>query len=230
MSATIEAAELKRYLGERRAHGAPSSRSASSANRDQAVAQEPNPASDAQRVGVPARATTDRTERELGAPAATGRQECRPSGCAVLESSGRTFPVDVHFAARPSYENRSPVWEQAADAFAHFVGSGGEGDVLVFMPGAYEIHRTIEAIKQTREAKGFLVLPLHGELQPRDQDAAVARYQQRKVVIATNVAETSLTIDGIRLVIDSGLARIPRFDPYRGINTLLIEKISRASA
>lgn len=153
-----------------------------------------------------------------------------PSRCAVLESSGRTYPVDVHFAARSSYENRAPIWEQAADAFTHFIGSGGEGDVLVFMPGAYEIHRTIEAIKQTREAKGFLVLPLHGELQPRDQDAAVARYQQRKVVVATNVAETSLTIDGIRLVIDSGLARIPRFDPYRGINTLLIEKISRASA
>ncbi len=58
----------------------------------------------------------------------------------------------------------------------------------------------------------------------------MARYDQRKIVVATNVAETSLTIDGVRLVIDSGLARIPRYDPYRGINTLLIEKISRASA
>jgi ATP-dependent helicase HrpB len=122
------------------------------------------------------------------------------------------------------------VWEQAADAFAYFVQSGGEGDVLVFMPGSFEIGRTIEAIRQRREAKGFKLLPLHGELNPADQDAAVARYQQRKVVVATNVAETSLTIDGIRLVIDSGLARIPRFDPYRGINTLLIEKISQASA
>src|SRR5262249_22753060 len=69
-----------------------------------------------------------------------------------------------------------------------------------------------------------------GELAVRDQDAAVARYDQPKVVVATNVAETSITIDGIRLVIDSGLARIPRYDPNRGINTLLIEKISRASA
>jgi ATP-dependent helicase HrpB len=74
------------------------------------------------------------------------------------------------------------------------------------------------------------VLPLHGELNPRDQDAAVERYDRRKVVVSTNVAETSLTIDGIRLVIDSGLARISRFDPYRGINTLLVEKISQASA
>ncbi len=74
------------------------------------------------------------------------------------------------------------------------------------------------------------MFPLHGELPPRDQDAAVAKYDRRKVVVATNVAETSLTIDGVRLVIDSGLARIPRYDPYRGINTLLVEKISRASA
>jgi ATP-dependent helicase HrpB len=102
--------------------------------------------------------------------------------------------------------------------------------VLVFMPGGYEISQTIEAIRHTSEAKGFILLPLHGELSPKDQDAAVARYGQRKVVVSTNVAETSLTIDGIRLVIDSGLARIPRYDPYRGINTLLIEKISQSSA
>ena len=76
----------------------------------------------------------------------------------------------------------------------------------------------------------FVVFPLHGELPPSDQDAAVARYDRRKVVVATNVAETSLTIDGVRLVLDSGLARIPRYDPYRGINTLLVEKISRAAA
>src|SRR6185503_9960349 len=64
----------------------------------------------------------------------------------------------------------------------------------------------------------------------RDQDAAVARYDQPKVVVATNVAETSITIDGVRLVIDSGLARIPRYDPNRGINTLLVERISQSSA
>ena len=105
----------------------------------------------------------------------------------------------------------------------------GEGDVLVFMPGGYEISQTIEAIRHTSESKGFILLPLHGELSPKDQDAAVARYDQRKVVVSTNVAETSLTIDGVRLVIDSGLARIPRYDANRGINTLLIEKISQSS-
>src|SRR5947208_17185450 len=100
----------------------------------------------------------------------------------------------------------------------------------MFMPGGFEIAQTIEAIRHCDESRGFVLLPLHGELPPHDQDAAVARYEKRKVVVATNVAETSLTIDGIRCVIDSGLARIPRHDPYRGINTLLIEKISRASA
>jgi len=150
--------------------------------------------------------------------------------CRVLESQGRTFPVNIEFAVTPSYVYKRPTWEQAADAFSRFVRSGGEGDVLVFMPGGFEISQTIEAIRHTDESRGFLLLPLHGELPPGDQDAAVARYDKRKVVVATNVAETSLTIDGVRCVIDSGLARIPRYDPYRGINTLLIEKISRASA
>jgi ATP-dependent helicase HrpB len=122
------------------------------------------------------------------------------------------------------------VWDLAADAFSRFSAGVGAKDVLVFMPGGYEIRRTIDSIRQTKASKDYLLLPLHGELTPRDQDAAVARYDQPKVVVATNVAETSITIDGVGLVIDSGLARIPRYDPNRGINTLLVEKISRASA
>ncbi len=152
------------------------------------------------------------------------------SPCRVLESQGRTYPVNVRFTGSPSYNDKRPIWEQAAEAFSNYVHSGGEGDVLVFMPGSYEITQTIQAIGNTNESRGFILLPLHGELPPRDQDAAVARYDKRKVVVATNVAETSLTIDGIRCVIDSGLARIPRYDPQRGINTLLVDKISRASA
>jgi ATP-dependent RNA helicase HrpB len=150
--------------------------------------------------------------------------------CGVLDSAGRTYPVEIRYAGEPSYTDKRPVWEQAAEAFSRHVCAGGTGDVLVFMPGGFEIAQTIEAIRHTDEAKGFILLPLHGELSPRDQDAAVARYRQPKVVVSTNVAETSLTIDGVRLVIDSGLARIPRYDPYRGINTLLVEKISRSSA
>ena len=148
----------------------------------------------------------------------------------VLTSEGRTFPVEIRYESEPSYNDKRPIWEQAADAFSRYVRSGGQGDVLVFMPGGFEISQTIEAIRHTDEAKGFILLPLHGELPPNDQDAAVARYPQRKVVVSTNVAETSLTIDGVRLVIDSGLARIPRFDANRGINTLLVENISQSSS
>ncbi len=150
--------------------------------------------------------------------------------CSVLSSEGRTFPVEIDYLPHRIGANGPPVWELAADVFRNFVHAGGEGDVLVFMPGGFEISQTIEAIRSTSEAKGFIVLPLHGELQPKDQDAAVARYDRRKAVVATNVAETSITIDGVRLVIDSGLARIARYDSNRGINTLLIEKISQANA
>ncbi len=149
------------------------------------------------------------------------RLESYLAPCTKVTSEGRTFPVTIEHAG-----GDAPVWEQAADAFARWEG---EGDVLIFMPGGYEISRTLEAIR-ARGAKGFDLLPLHGELSPREQDAAVAKTGRRKVVVATNVAETSITIDGVRLVIDSGLARIARYDPYRGINTLLVEKISRASA
>jgi len=150
--------------------------------------------------------------------------------CSVLATEGRTFPVEVSYSGRWSNMAKNAVWEMAADAFSDYIKSGGEGDALIFMPGSYEIQRTLEALRQCPEASGFLLLPLHGELPPREQDAAVTRHQRPKVVVATNVAETSLTIDGIRLVIDSGLARVPRYDANRGINTLLIEKISRAAA
>ena len=158
-----------------------------------------------------------------------GELEKYLSPCAVLASEGRMFPVEYEYAELPAYADKRPMWEQAADAFSRYVHGGGEGDVLVFMPGGFEISQTIEAIRHTSEAKGFILLPLHGELPPRDQDAAVARYDRRKVVVATNVAETSLTIDGVRLVIDSGLARVARYDANRGINTLLIDKISQSS-
>jgi ATP-dependent helicase HrpB len=147
--------------------------------------------------------------------------------CELLTSRGRTFPVDHEYLDKPPGD--TPVWEAAADEFERLARET-EGDVLVFMPGAYEIQRTIQAIRNTRAGGQCVVLPLHGELPPGDQDAAVAQYERRKVIVSTNVAETSLTIDGVRVVIDSGLARIARFDPYRGINTLLIERISRASA
>src|SRR6516165_5272555 len=122
--------------------------------------------------------------------------------CSVLTSEGRMFPVSIHYLPKRLGLSPPPIWEVAADAFAKHAPAN-EGDALVFMPGGYEINRTIEAIRSRPQSKGYLFLPLHGELPPRDQDAAVARYDQKKVVVATNVAETSITIDGIQLVIDS---------------------------
>jgi ATP-dependent helicase HrpB len=147
--------------------------------------------------------------------------------CTVLSSVGRTYPVTTKYLAQPA-EN-TPIWDLAVRELKRLVGEHPKGDALIFMPGAYEIARTVQAVRDVLRTE-FVVFPLHGELPPRDQDAAVAKHDRRKVIVATNVAETSLTIDGVCLVIDSGLARRPRFDPYRGINTLLIEKVSRASA
>jgi ATP-dependent RNA helicase HrpB len=147
--------------------------------------------------------------------------------CAVLSSEGRTYPVATEYLAKPA--GNVPVWDLAVRELKRLVREHPQGDALIFMPGAYEIARTVQAARDVL-GNEFLVVPLHGDLPAKAQDAAVAKYERRKVVVATNVAETSLTIDGVRLVIDSGLARIPRYDPHRGINTLLVEKISRASA
>ena len=149
--------------------------------------------------------------------------------CDVLVSKGRTHPVRIEYLARPVNFDAEPVWDAAARECAR-VAAATAGDMLVFMPGAYEINRTIQAIQGDRGLRGFAVLPLHGELSAEAQDRAVSRSDGRKIIVSTNVAETSLTIEGVTAVIDCGLARMARFDPERGINTLLVEKISAASA
>jgi ATP-dependent helicase HrpB len=168
----------------------------------------------------------------MSATLETGLLEKYLAPCVTLTSRGRTFPVDIEYLPRPAPFDRIPAWELAAEELERLAAANPEGDALIFMPGAYEISRTLGEIRnRSRMGRDWIALPLHGELPPAEQDAAIGRYPgKRKVVVSTNVAETSLTIDGVRLVIDSGLARIARFDPYRGINTLLVEKISRASA
>jgi ATP-dependent helicase HrpB len=146
--------------------------------------------------------------------------------CSVLRSGGRTHPVEIGYLSRDPGDEKP--WDLAADAAQDMLRKT-TGNLLVFMPGAYEIARTISTLR-VRLPSNIAALPLHGELTPADQDAAVSSGGGRKVIVATNVAETSLTIDGVTGVIDSGLARIASFDSRRGINTLLIEKISRASA
>lgn len=149
--------------------------------------------------------------------------------CDVLTSQGRSFPVAVEYLSKAANFDKENVWDVAARECAR-VAARTSGDFLVFMPGAYEINRTLQALQVERELRDFVIFPLHGELPPEQQDRAVSRYDQRKLIVSTNVAETSLTIDGVTVVVDCGLARLARFDPNRGINTLLIEKISIASA
>ena len=158
-----------------------------------------------------------------------GQLEKYLAPCSVLTSAGRAFPVEIEYLPKPCGGDDYPIWDLAADELER-LAPNTDGDVLIFMPGKYEIGRTISAVRASRVSDRFVVLPLHGELPPAEQDAALAHYEKRRAIVATNVAETSLTIDGVRVVIDSGLARIARFDPRRGINTLLVEKISRASA
>ncbi|HEY9249074.1 MAG TPA: DEAD/DEAH box helicase, partial [Rariglobus sp.] len=143
--------------------------------------------------------------------------------CEVLTSQGRSFPVTVEYLAKPVSFEKENMWDVAARECVR-VAARTAGDFLVFMPGAYEIGRTLQALQFERELRDFVVFPLHGELPPEQQDRAVARSEQRKIIVSTNVAETSLTIDGVTVVVDCGMARVARFDANRGINTLLIEK------
>lgn len=145
----------------------------------------------------------------------------------VLHSEGQSFPVEVRYL---SQHDERPITEQAADVVEQIVNAGDPGDILVFMPGMGEINATIAAARAIRADERLALIPLHGDLPPEQQDLAFAPNPFRKVVVATNVAETSVTIDGIRHVVDGGLARVARYDAERGIGTLFLEPISRASA
>lgn len=145
----------------------------------------------------------------------------------VLEARGSMFPVTVTYT---DLRDERRAEQKVADTVAHIVNSGEEGDILVFMPGMGEINRTLGELRSVRTNERLNCLPLHGDLPMEQQDLAFAPSERRKVIVATNVAETSVTIDGVRHVVDSGLARIARYDAERGMNTLLVEEISRASA
>lgn len=152
------------------------------------------------------------------------------SPCKVITSVGRQYPVKTVYLDRPADTHKTPVWDLCVRELEKNLQQEHRGDVLIFMPGSYEITKTMTALRNSSATRHFEILPLYGDLPPERQDAAMAGYDRPKIVVSTNVAETSLTIDGITLVIDSGLARVARFDSNRGINMLMIEKISRASA
>ncbi|AVD87191.1 MULTISPECIES: ATP-dependent helicase HrpB [unclassified Pseudomonas] len=148
----------------------------------------------------------------------------------VVSSEGRMHPVDIHWGRpfQPGEFIEPRVVDSVLQALADQTGS-----LLVFLPGQAEIRRVNQSLRDALgERPEILLCPLHGELDLNAQRAAIdpAPKGQRKVVLATNIAETSLTIDGVRVVIDAGLARVPRFDPGSGMTRLDTQRISRASA
>jgi ATP-dependent helicase HrpB len=147
--------------------------------------------------------------------------------CPTLRSEGRRFEVSIEHLARPDDRQLAA---QVEEAVRRLVNDGLDGDVLVFLPGAAEIRRAQEACASLASKAGLLVLPLHGELPAAEQDRAVRPNEQRKLILSTNVAETSITIEGVVAVIDSGLARIAGHSPWSGVGTLDVARISKASA
>ncbi len=172
---------------------------------------------------------TTRPDLVVGAMSATLDAKAlvdRMGAASLVRSEGRAFPVEIEHAA---VRDERPLEVQVAAAVSRAVAAG-KGDVLVFLPGAAEIRRASDALRGLASSMGLLVLPLHGELPPDDQDRALRRADRRRVVLSTNVAETSVTVEGVTAVIDSGLARIASVDAWSGLPELRVEKIARDSA
>ncbi|QRM48939.1 ATP-dependent helicase HrpB [Rhizobium sp. BG6] len=145
----------------------------------------------------------------------------------VIESMGRSFPIDIRYQDRPGGERIEETMTRAiVDAHA-----SEQGSILAFLPGQAEIKRTAERL-EGRFGPDTIITPLYGNLTQREQDAAIrpAATGTRKIVLATSIAETSITIDGVRIVIDSGLQRLPVFEAATGITRLETVRVSRASA
>ena len=145
----------------------------------------------------------------------------------VVVSEGRTFPIAIEHLERP---DDRPLGRQLAAAVRRLCQDGLAGDLLAFLPGAGEIRRAQDDLAEVAATFDLALLPLYGELPTEEQDRAIAPATRRKVILATNVAETSVTIDGVVAVIDAGLARVARHSPWSGMPSLVIEPIAQASA
>jgi ATP-dependent helicase HrpB len=146
----------------------------------------------------------------------------------VIESEGRAFPVDTKYLGRDA---RMPIHQEMADAVAKVAGDE-YGSILAFLPGVGEIRRTVDFLSERIRDKNTDIVPLYGALDSDVQDKAIEPPPEgrRKIVLATSIAETSITIKGVRVVVDSGLARVPRFEPDLGLTRLETVRVSRASA
>jgi ATP-dependent helicase HrpB len=148
-------------------------------------------------------------------------------GAPVVRSAGRQYDVEVTFAREA---DERPLESRVASAIRELLQAGTTGDVLVFLPGAAEIRRAMERAAPLADATDLLLVALHGDLSPDAQDTAIKKADRQKVIFSTNVAETSVTIEGVEAVIDSGLSRVAKYDPWSGRPSLEVARISRASA
>jgi len=149
-------------------------------------------------------------------------------GAPVIETEGRSFPVETRYLGRdPATRIEDAVARACLSALAEESGS-----ILAFLPGQGEIHRTAQRLAERLRDPAVEIAPLYGAMDKAAQDRAVepAAAGKRKIVLATSVAETSLTIQGVRVVVDSGLSRVPRFDPASGLTRLATVRVSRSSA
>ena len=146
----------------------------------------------------------------------------------VIASEGRAFPVETRY---PGRDQNARIEDRMADAVMRAVRAE-TGSILAFLPGQAEIRRTAERLNERISDPSIVLAPLYGAMDMKAQDLALqpAAKGQRKVVLATSIAETSITIEGVRVVIDSGLARVPRFEPDVGVTRLETVRVSRASA
>ncbi|MCG3160657.1 MAG: hypothetical protein JMDDDDMK_01726 [Acidobacteria bacterium] len=145
----------------------------------------------------------------------------------TLRSEGKRFDVAIEHLARP---DERPLAEQVAAAVNRLTAENLDGDILVFLPGAAEIRRAQTACAAIADKHDLIVAPLHGDLSADEQDRAVRPAAKRKIILSTNVAESSVTIEGVVAVIDSGLARVASHSPWSGLPTLEVARISKASA
>ncbi|HET6414444.1 MAG TPA: ATP-dependent helicase HrpB [Anaeromyxobacter sp.] len=152
-----------------------------------------------------------------------------------LRSEGRRFEVTIEHLSPEEAAREDPLEDRVARAVRRLFreareGGAAPGDVLVFLPGAAEIRRAREALAEWAATTGADLLPLHGDLPPEEQERAVTKGPRPKVILSTNVAESSVTIEGVNAVVDSGLARVASHSPWSGLPTLEVRKVSRASA
>ncbi len=147
-------------------------------------------------------------------------------GCPIVRSPGKLFETDLRY----SPPSNALLEQQVSQALQKLVSEGLPGDVLVFLPGAREIRRAMETCGGWLEARGIVALPLFGDLSPEEQDRAVSPGPKPKVIFSTNIAESSVTIEGVRVVVDSGLARVAEDSPWTGLPSLTVRRVSQASA